>query len=151
MTSGRRRGWASRRAPTPKARRTHVRSLWRTSDPAPTGRTAGSCRDHSAAASHPEPRTPHLHRPRPEPPVAEKATDLSAGAAPEVEEHADATAEAACRLVDSAHPHGPAPDSVTADLYATGRLLLESPWVLGADVLEWFAWNPVLSKPDTTA
>ncbi|MFI0915461.1 hypothetical protein [Streptomyces abikoensis] len=40
----------------------------------------------------------------PEPPVAEM--DLSAGAAPGVEEHADATAEAACRLAEAAHPTG---------------------------------------------
>ncbi|MFJ3575881.1 hypothetical protein [Streptomyces rubiginosohelvolus] len=46
---------------------------------------------------------------------------------------------------------GPAPDRVTADIDAAGRLLLESPWELGADVLEWFAWNPVLSKPGIPA
>ncbi|MFJ3616210.1 hypothetical protein [Streptomyces hydrogenans] len=46
---------------------------------------------------------------------------------------------------------GPAPDSVTADLDTAGKLLLESPWELGSEVLGWFAWNPILSKPDTTA
>ncbi|MFI9311325.1 hypothetical protein [Streptomyces triculaminicus] len=42
----------------------------------------------------------------PEPSVAENMMDLSAGAAPGVEGHADATAEAACRLAEAAHPTG---------------------------------------------
>ncbi|MEU1676819.1 hypothetical protein ABZ752_33025 [Streptomyces roseifaciens] len=42
----------------------------------------------------------------PEPPVAEQVMDLCAGAAPGVEEHADATAEAACRLAEATHPTG---------------------------------------------
>ncbi|MFI0742731.1 hypothetical protein ACH4PU_32315 [Streptomyces sp. NPDC021100] len=47
-----------------------------------------------------------LIAPAPEPPAAEPALDFSAGAAPGVEEHADATAEAACRLAEAAHPTG---------------------------------------------
>ncbi|MFJ9547295.1 hypothetical protein [Streptomyces erythrochromogenes] len=46
---------------------------------------------------------------------------------------------------------GPAPDSVTADLGTAGRLLLEAPWELGSEILGWFAWNPVLSRPVTAA
>ncbi|MFJ1610412.1 hypothetical protein ACIOHS_44980 [Streptomyces sp. NPDC088253] len=46
---------------------------------------------------------------------------------------------------------GPAPAAVTADLEATRKLLLESPWELGADNLGWFAWNPILQPPGTTA
>ncbi|MCC9711640.1 hypothetical protein E4N62_44405 [Streptomyces sp. MNU76] len=38
---------------------------------------------------------------------------------------------------------GPAPAPVTADLEDTWRLLLESPWELGAANLDWFAWNPI--------
>lgn len=39
---------------------------------------------------------------------------------------------------------GPAPDAVTSDLEATEKALLNAPWELGAEVLNWFAWNPVL-------
>ncbi|PWG15566.1 hypothetical protein DF268_01415 [Streptomyces sp. V2] len=39
---------------------------------------------------------------------------------------------------------GPAPSSVTDDLGTTRVLLLDSPWELGAENLEWFAWNPIL-------
>jgi hypothetical protein len=42
---------------------------------------------------------------------------------------------------------GPAPTAVTADLMTTGKLLLESPWELGAENLDWFAWNPILELP----
>ncbi|MCL6302969.1 hypothetical protein [Streptomyces kronopolitis] len=45
---------------------------------------------------------------------------------------------------------GPAPAPVTADLETTRRLLLESPWELGAGILEWFAWNPILRSPRPT-
>ncbi|MHB9864582.1 hypothetical protein [Streptomyces sp. YIM S03343] len=45
---------------------------------------------------------------------------------------------------------GPAPTPVTADLEATRKLLLESPWELGAENLGWFAWNPILQPPGTT-
>ncbi|MFJ7949212.1 hypothetical protein ACIQ6K_37245 [Streptomyces sp. NPDC096354] len=45
---------------------------------------------------------------------------------------------------------GPAPAAVTADLGATRKLLLESPWELGAETLDWFAWNPILQPPDRT-
>ncbi|WP_424893250.1 hypothetical protein [Streptomyces sp. XH2] len=47
-----------------------------------------------------------LIAPVPEPPLVEQAIDLSAGAAPGVEEYADAVAEAACRLAEAAHPTG---------------------------------------------
>ncbi|WP_405876543.1 hypothetical protein OG762_46550 [Streptomyces sp. NBC_01136] len=45
---------------------------------------------------------------------------------------------------------GPAPAAVTADLEATRKRLLESPWELGAGNLGWFAWNPILQSPGTT-
>ncbi|MFD7409523.1 hypothetical protein ACFV7R_44520 [Streptomyces sp. NPDC059866] len=45
---------------------------------------------------------------------------------------------------------GPAPAPVTADLEATRKLLLKSPWELGAENLDRFAWNPVLQPPGTT-
>ncbi|WP_244315506.1 hypothetical protein [Streptomyces albidochromogenes] len=44
---------------------------------------------------------------------------------------------------------GPTPAPVTADHETTRRLLLESPWQLGAENLNWFAWNPIL-QPGTT-
>lgn len=47
-----------------------------------------------------------LISPAPEPAADEPTLDLTAGAAPGVEEHADAAAEAACRLADSAHATG---------------------------------------------
>ncbi|WP_216825719.1 MULTISPECIES: hypothetical protein [unclassified Streptomyces] len=46
---------------------------------------------------------------------------------------------------------GPAPAAVTADLEATRELLLESPWKLGAENLDWFAWNPILRPRCTQA
>ena len=42
---------------------------------------------------------------------------------------------------------GPGPDAVTADLETTGKALLNAPWELGAEVLGWFARNPILSVP----
>ncbi|MFI8834906.1 hypothetical protein ACIGPN_28335 [Streptomyces afghaniensis] len=45
---------------------------------------------------------------------------------------------------------GPAPTPVTADLEETRKLLLGAPWELGADNLDWFAWNPILEPPGTT-
>ncbi|MFE9686639.1 hypothetical protein [Streptomyces sp. NPDC006285] len=45
---------------------------------------------------------------------------------------------------------GSAPAAVTADLEATRKRLLESPWELGAENLDWFAWNPILRLPDST-
>ncbi|GAB2958010.1 hypothetical protein GCM10023080_017110 [Streptomyces pseudoechinosporeus] len=39
---------------------------------------------------------------------------------------------------------GPTPDDVTADLEMTKKALLNAPWELGAEVLNWFAWNPIL-------
>jgi hypothetical protein len=50
---------------------------------------------------------------------------------------------------DSMTRIGPAPAPVTADLEVTRRLLLESPWELGAANLDWFAWNPILRRPTT--
>ncbi|MFQ6197036.1 hypothetical protein [Streptomyces sp. NPDC000405] len=47
-----------------------------------------------------------LISPGPEPAADEPTMDLTTGAAPGVEEHADAAAEAACRLADSAHATG---------------------------------------------
>ncbi|MEU1826632.1 hypothetical protein ABZ502_29905 [Streptomyces abikoensis] len=47
-----------------------------------------------------------LISPGPEPATDEPTMDLTTGAAPGVEEHADAAAEAACRLADSAHATG---------------------------------------------
>ncbi|MBB5938945.1 hypothetical protein [Streptomyces zagrosensis] len=45
---------------------------------------------------------------------------------------------------------GSAPAPVTADLEATRKLLLESPWELGAGNLGWFAWKPILRSPHPT-
>ncbi|GCB52081.1 hypothetical protein [Streptomyces sp. NL15-2K] len=42
---------------------------------------------------------------------------------------------------------GPAPDTVASDLETTERALLNAPWELGAEVLDWFAWNPILRVP----
>jgi hypothetical protein len=42
---------------------------------------------------------------------------------------------------------GPAPDAVTSDLKRTEEALLNTPWELGAEVLHWFAWNPILRLP----
>ncbi|MGX4691161.1 hypothetical protein [Streptomyces sp. JNUCC 63] len=42
---------------------------------------------------------------------------------------------------------GPAPESVSSDLRATEKALLNAPWDLGSDVLDWFAWNPILEPP----
>jgi hypothetical protein len=43
---------------------------------------------------------------------------------------------------------GPAPEAITSDLKRTESALLNAPWELGADVLDWFAWNPILRLPD---
>jgi hypothetical protein len=42
---------------------------------------------------------------------------------------------------------GPAPDAVASDLETTEKALLNAPWELGAEVLDWFAWNPILRVP----
>lgn len=42
---------------------------------------------------------------------------------------------------------GPAPEAVTSDLDATEKVLLNAPWELGAEALNWFAWNPILDLP----
>ncbi|MGA5603139.1 hypothetical protein ACPCUF_19150 [Streptomyces griseoincarnatus] len=39
---------------------------------------------------------------------------------------------------------GPVPDAVASDLETAEQALLNAPWELGAEVLDWFAWNPVL-------
>lgn len=42
---------------------------------------------------------------------------------------------------------GPAPESVPSDLQTTKKALLNAPWDLGSEVLDWFAWNPILKPP----
>ncbi|MCA2199562.1 hypothetical protein ACWDLL_26295 [Streptomyces griseoincarnatus] len=39
---------------------------------------------------------------------------------------------------------GPVPDAVASDLGTAEQALLNAPWELGAEVLDWFVWNPVL-------
>ncbi|MGW1729225.1 hypothetical protein ACWCQK_41145 [Streptomyces sp. NPDC002306] len=41
------------------------------------------------------------------------------------------------------------PAQVTTDLSATEAMLLDAPWELGAEALNWFAWNPILKLPRT--
>ncbi|MGQ5225095.1 hypothetical protein ACW69C_22490 [Streptomyces sp. MN3] len=48
---------------------------------------------------------------------------------------------------------GPLPDAVASDLETAEQALLNAPWELGAEVLGWFVWNPVLgvSHPSSAA
>jgi hypothetical protein len=48
---------------------------------------------------------------------------------------------------------GPAPDAAASDLETTEKALLNAPRELGAEVLDRFAWNPILrvARPSPSA